>query len=162
MNASGPKFYPVPWDELHRNARMLAAQLSKTGQKWKGILAVVRGGLIPAALVARDLDIRTIETVVVIGYAPSDENPSIEDAVRIEHMPTQIGDGAGWLVIDDLADTGRTIHVLREALPKATFATIYAKPQGKPTVDAFVTEVTQDTWIDFPWEISSRNPCPVA
>jgi len=45
------------------------------------------------------------------------------------------GDGEGWLVIDDLVDTGRTAEILRRTYPKAHFATIYAKPQGRPQVD---------------------------
>jgi len=152
-----PNFYPVSWDELHRNARALAWHLSEKG-KWKNVLAVARGGLVPAALVARDLGIRAIETVVVVGYQTDDENPSMIEEARIEKLPANVGDGEGWLVIDDLADTGRTLKILREIMPKAHFATVYAKPTGKPLVDTFVTEVGQDTWIDFPWEISSRNP----
>ena len=40
-------------------------------------------------------------------------------------------------------------------LPRAHFATVYAKPAGRPMVDTFVTEVSQDTWILFPWDIES-------
>ena len=60
--------------------------------------------------------------------------------------------GAGILVIDDLVDTGQTAKVVREALPKAHFAAVYAKPMGRPMVDTFITEVSQDTWIHFPWD----------
>ena len=37
-------------------------------------------------------------------------------------------------------------------LPEAHFATVYAKPAGRPTVDSYITEVSQDTWILFPWD----------
>lgn len=151
------KFYHVGWDELHQNARALAWHLSEKG-KWKNVLAVARGGLVPAVLVARDMGIRDIETVVVIGYKTDDEAPLMNEQAAIEKMPQNVGNGEGWLVIDDLADTGRTLSLLREKMPKAHFATIYVKPLGKPLVDTFVTEVGQDTWIDFPWEISTRNP----
>ncbi len=154
-----PNFYPVSWEELHRNARALAWHLKEKGS-WKGVIGVTRGGLVPAALAARDLDLRVIETVAVEGYSADDENPAIGEEAKITKMPVGVGDGEGWLIIDDLADTGRTLKVLREVFPKAHYATIYAKPAGKPLVDTFVTEVGQDTWIDFPWEISSRNPCP--
>jgi xanthine phosphoribosyltransferase len=63
-----------------------------------------------------------------------------------------VGDGEGWLVVDDLVDTGRTVEVLRESMPRAHFAVIYAKPLGRPLVDTYVTAVSQDTWIYFPWE----------
>jgi xanthine phosphoribosyltransferase len=41
---------------------------------------------------------------------------------------------------------------VRDLLPNAHFATVYAKPMGRPLVDTFITEVSQDTWIVFPWD----------
>jgi xanthine phosphoribosyltransferase len=46
-------------------------------------------------------------------------------------------------------------------LPKAHFATVYAKPEGRPLVDTFITEVSQDTWILFPWDTESRFVEPI-
>lgn len=158
-NVHAPNFYPISWDDLHRDARALAWHLSEKGE-WKGVVAVARGGLIPAVLVARDLNIRVMETVAVEGYNVDDERPAMDEAARVTFLPATAGDGEGWLVVDDLADTGRTLKVLREIMPKAHFATVYVKPKGRPLVDTFVTEVGQETWIDFPWEISSRNPRP--
>jgi xanthine phosphoribosyltransferase len=54
--------------------------------------------------------------------------------------------------VDDLVDTGGTARIVREMLPKAHFATVYAKPDGRPEVDTYITEVSQDTWILFPWD----------
>lgn len=45
----------------------------------------------------------------------------------------------------------RTTKLVREMLPKTHFATVYAKPTGRPMVDTFITEVSQDTWMHFPW-----------
>ena len=47
-------------------------------------------------------------------------------------------------------------------LPKAHFATVYAKPQGRPMVDTFITEVSQDTWIYFPWDMGLTFQPPIA
>ena len=52
--------------------------------------------------------------------------------------------------------------VIRALLPKAHFATVYAKPAGKPTVDTFITEVSQDTWILFPWDTEPQFIAPIA
>jgi len=68
--------------------------------------------------------------------------------------PKLIGDGTGVLVIDDLVDTGKTLEVVRAVMPKAHFATVYAKPKGREMVDTFITEVSQDTWIFFPWDMA--------
>ncbi|MDD3030257.1 MAG: xanthine phosphoribosyltransferase [Alphaproteobacteria bacterium] len=159
---SPQKYFPVSWEELHRNAKALAWKLHEM-ENWKGIIAVTRGGLVPAAIVARELDIRIVETVSVIGYGDDDSNPSLKDELQIvKDVAPSVGEGEGWLVIDDLVDTGRTIAMLRKRLPNAHFATIYAKPLSKPLIDTFVTEVSQDTWIYFPWDIELQFTQPIA
>ena len=153
-SATSPKTFPVSWEELHRNAKALAWRL--TGQTpWKGIVAVTRGGLVPAAVVARELELRLIDTLCIASY---DDRQQGEMTVlkRVD------GDGEGWLIIDDLVDTGRTAKAVREMLPRAHFATIYAKPAGRPLVDTFITEVSQDTWILFPWDIEPQFIQPIS
>lgn len=159
--SSPNKFFPVSWDELHRNAKALAWRLVDV-RAWKGIIAVTRGGMVPAAIVARELDIRVIETVSVVGYHYDDTKPHQAEQAQIVKPAANVGDGDGWLVIDDLVDTGRTFEVLRKMLPKAHFATVYAKPLGRPLVETFVTEVSQDTWIYFPWDIEPQFVQPIA
>jgi xanthine phosphoribosyltransferase len=155
------KTFPVSWDELHRYSRALAWRLIELGP-WRGIIAVTRGGLVPAAIVARELDIRLIDTVCVESYAAP--TPGSVDSVRgaIKVLKGISGDGTGQLIIDDLVDTGDTARIVRDMLPKAHFATIYAKPAGRPLVDTFVTEVSQDTWILFPWDIEPQFAPPIA
>ena len=154
MTVRAQKTFPVTWDELHRNAKALAWRLIDGGP-WHGIIAVTRGGLVPAAIVARELEIRLIDTVCITSYDDRAQG-NMTVLKRIE------GDGAGWLIIDDLVDTGRTAKAVREMLPKAHFATIYAKPAGRPLVDTFVTEVSQDTWIYFPWDLGFTYQEPIA
>src|SRR4029078_5175480 len=60
------------------------------------------------------------------------------------------GTGKGLLIVDDLVDTGTTAKVVRKLLPQAHFATVYAKPMGRPLVDTYITEVSQEPWIFFP------------
>ena len=155
------KQFPVSWEELHRNAKALAWRLLDIGA-WKGIIAVTRGGLVPAAIVARELDIRVIETVSVVGYHYDDSNPQQAEETRIVKQAANVGDGTGWLVIDDLVDTGRTVEVLRRLFPKAHYAAVYAKPMGRPLIDTFITEVSQDTWIYFPWDVEPQFTQPIA
>lgn len=152
--AAVTKNFPVTWDELHRHARALAWRLVELGP-WKSIVAVTRGGLVPAAIVARELDLRLIDTVCIASY----DDRSQGKLTILKSVP---GDGQGMLIIDDLVDTGITAKAVREMLPKAHFATIYAKPAGRPMVDTFVTEVSQDTWILFPWDIEPQFAPPIA
>jgi xanthine phosphoribosyltransferase len=154
VNTPDPvKEFPVSWEELHRNARALAWRLLPL-TPFKGIVAVTRGGLVPAAVVARELDVRLIDTVCIASY--EDKAQGVLTVLK----ESGAGDGAGWLIVDDLVDTGATAKAVRDRLPKAHFATIYAKPAGRPLVDTFITEVSQDTWILFPWDIgpSYREP----
>jgi len=149
------KTYPISWEQLHRDSRALAWRLLEYDY-FKGIVAITRGGLVPASIVARELDIRLIETVCVSSYDWQNQRGEIEIL-----KPLQM-DGDGWLLIDDLVDTGRTAKSVREMLPKAHFATVYAKPLGRPLVDTYVTEVSQDTWILFPWDAESQYIQPIA
>ncbi len=151
-----PRYFIVTWDQLHRDSKALAWRLLESGP-WAGIVAITRGGLIPAAIIARELECRLIETVSVVTY---DEEERGEP--RVLKAPEASGDGTGWLIIDDLVDTGTTAKVVRALLPHAHFATIYAKPAGKPLVDTFVTEVSQDTWILFPWDTEAQFIAPIA
>ncbi len=153
-NTRMQKTFPVSWEELHRHAKALAWRLIDGGP-WHGIVAVTRGGLVPAAVIARELDIRLIETLCITSY----DDRELSELTVLKGVP---GDGAGWLVIDDLVDTGRTAKAVRDQLPRAHFATIYAKPAGRPLVDTFITEVSQDTWILFPWDIEPQFIQPIA
>ena len=151
---SAQRTFPVSWEELHRNAKALAWRLLDIGP-FTGIVAITRGGLVPAAIVARELEMRLVDTFCVATY----DDRSIGAPVILKGIE---GDGTGLLIIDDLVDTGVTARLVRSHLPKAHFATIYAKPAGRPLVDTFITEVSQDTWILFPWDTEPQSAVPVA
>lgn len=151
-SATPHKDFPVSWEEIDRHARALAwrlAELRPPETPWRGIVAITRGGLVPACIVARELDIRRIDTLCAVSY----EDTRHQGELDILKKPLEAGDGEGWIVIDDLADTGKTFRAARAILPRAYFACIYVKPMGAPTADTHVLEVSQDTWIHFPWEM---------
>ena len=149
-------YYTVSWDQLHRDSKALAWRLIGM-RPFAGIVAITRGGLIPAAIVAREMECRLIETVSIVTY---DEEERGEP--RVTKTPAAAGDGEGFLIVDDLVDTGATARVVRGLLPRAHFATVYAKPAGKAMVDTFITEVSQDTWILFPWDTEPQFIAPLA
>jgi xanthine phosphoribosyltransferase len=158
MNTTTSRYrrnFPVTWDQLHRDSKALAWRLLDLGS-FKGIVAITRGGLVPAAIVARELDIHLVDTVCVSSYNVQNQQNSLTLLKPVEM------DGDGWLLIDDLVDTGKTAKTVRDMLPKSHFATVYAKPQGRPLVDTYVTEVSQDTWILFPWDSEVQYVEPLA
>ena len=148
------KGFHVSWDQLHRDARALAWRLDGRGPDngaWKAVVAITRGGMAPAMIVARELDIRTVDTISIKSY----DRQSRAEAKVLKFPDLElVGDGTGILIIDDLVDSGKTIEVVRNKMPKAHYATIYSKPMGRPQVDTYITEVSQDTWIFFPWDMA--------
>ncbi|WP_116653821.1 xanthine phosphoribosyltransferase [Pelagibacterium sediminicola] len=154
------KSFPVSWDQFHRDSRALAWRLTGEGP-FHAIVAIARGGLVPATIIARELNIRMIESVSVKSY---DHQTQGEVQVLKAINPDLIAadaSGRKLLIIDDLVDTGATARAVRNMLPNAHFATVYAKPQGRDTVDSFITEVSQDTWIYFPWDLDFTYAPPI-
>lgn len=148
------KGFHVSWDQLHRDSRALAWRLddqSPDGVPWRAVVAITRGGLAPAMIVARELDIRMVDTISIKSYNHQEQS---EPQVIKHPAPDLVGNGSGVLVVDDLVDTGKTLELVIAQMPKAHIATVYAKPLGRSMVDTFITEVSQDTWIFFPWDMA--------
>ena len=114
---SPEKIFPVSWDQFHRDSRALAWRLSGGGRAFEAIVCITRGGLVPAAIVARELGIRLIETVCVSSYDHTTQGNLI---VLKEVAPAIVarggGDGGSVLIVDDLVDTGQTAKVVRGLL----------------------------------------------
>ena len=148
------KGFHISWDQIHRDSRALAWRLDGKGPdngRWKAIVAITRGGMAPAMIIARELDIRTVDTLSIKSY-----DHQAQDAAKILKKPSNdlVKDGTGIIIIDDLVDSGKTLEAVKKLYPKAHYATVYAKAKGRPLVDTFITEVSQDTWIFFPWDMA--------
>ena len=146
--------FVITWDNMQMYARQLAEKLMPAEQ-WQGIIAVSRGGLVPAAILARELNIRHVDTVCISSY-DHDHQREMKIIKRAE------GNGAGFLVVDDLVDTGGTAEIIREMYPEAKFVTICAKPAGKHLVDDYVVDIAQDCWIEQPWDMGVQFIEPIA
>ena len=161
MSNPSQKSFPVTWDQFHRDSRALAWRLTGLGS-FDAVVAIARGGLVPAAIVARELNIRTVETVAVKSYDHQNQG-GIKVLKEISGPVLDVArNGGKVLIVDDLVDTGNTARVVREMLPGAHFATVYAKPKGREMVDTFITEVSQDTWIFFPWDLDVAYVAPIS
>ena len=140
------KNFPVTWEELHRNAKALAWRLNSLGV-FKGIIAVTRGGLVPAAVVARELEIRMIDTICISSY----EGDKQEDLNVIKDVKLD-NDGEGCLIIDDLVDSGDTAKIVKDMMPNSKFVVLYAKTSGKKQADLHLYDFKDKDWLVFPWE----------
>ena len=160
VSATSVKQFPVSWEQLHRDAKALAWRLAELGP-WTRVIAVSRGGMVPACVVARELEVRHVDTVCAVSYDHMAQG-DLKLLKAPEDTDGPAGEDGRTVVVDDLADTGKTISALREIYPHAHFATVYVKPAGQPMVDTFVTEVSQDTWIHLPWDLELRFAAPLA
>lgn len=129
---------------------LLCEQLK--GHTFSALLAVSRGGLVPAAMMAHQLGLRFIDTLCVSSY---DERS--RKSIEFLKLPSEAflsshPAGDGVLIIDDLVDGGGTAQAVKALFPEAFFAVIYAKPQGLPFADAYVKTFEQHVWVVFPWE----------
>ena len=149
--------YVVTWDMFQMHARKLSERLLPASQ-WKGIIAVSRGGLFPAAVLARELGIRHIETVCIASY--HDHNNQGE--LQVLHAAQVPEGGEGFIVVDDLVDTGNTARAIRQMYPNAKFVTVFAKPAGAELVDDYVIDIPQNTWIEQPWDLGLTFVPPLA
>ncbi|KOE67298.1 xanthine phosphoribosyltransferase [Aggregatibacter actinomycetemcomitans] len=148
--------YVVTWDMFHMHARKLSERLLPASQ-WKGIVAVSRGGLFPAAVLARELGIRHVETICIASY-----NHDTQGELQVLHAAQLVNGGEGFIIIDDLVDTGNTARAIREMYPNARLVTVFAKPAGAELVDNYVVDIPQNTWIEQPWDMGICFVPPLA
>lgn len=141
----------VTWADLHADARALARGLlaRQPGTAWKGIVAITRGGLVPAAVLARELGLRIVDTLCIASY-----DGDRQGTLRTMKLPRDAAadHGAGWILVDDIIDSGATARAARNLLTEAVFCTLFQKPQGRGVADLFVHEIAQDIWVHFPWD----------
>src|SRR5437879_11857467 len=103
----------LTWETFGEASRALAQQVADSGYRPNIILGIARGGLLPAATIAYALDVKNVFMMSVEFYTGVDQRldfpvmlPPLLNAVDIK--------GAQLLVIDDVADTGGTLKLVKE------------------------------------------------
>ncbi len=136
----------ISWDDFHRDVKELSVSL-KNKRAFNRIIAISRGGLLPAGILAYELDIRNVDSLNIVSYDGSagrkDEDVEIKNS--FENVDAQT------LIVDDLADSGRTLKILRQKYPQAFLAVVYAKPSGRDIPDMY-SRALPDNWVVFPWD----------
>jgi xanthine phosphoribosyltransferase len=98
------------------------------------VLGVSRGGLIPATILAHELEI------------------SSENVSSVHSDDYEVNYGNHLVIVDEICDTGRTFARLKVRYPNAVYVSVYVKPAGLVYCDHFLVPVPQDVWIILPWE----------
>jgi xanthine phosphoribosyltransferase len=142
----------LSWEDIHSAARVIYESLRETFAP-TAILAITRGGLIPAALFAYFFDVKKIAVVGMERVGTEDGGRYVQ---RLNDFPFYTEEEQETLlIVDDVADTGITAEAIRQFYPKATLVTLSAKPAGRAKVDRYSILVPQDTWIVFPWAVKT-------
>ncbi len=137
----------ITWEEFHKHSKILCDKIKADGE-YNKIVAISRGGLIPAGILAYELNIRNSQAINISSY---DEDKQRADQ-DIE-VCSQVGVvDEKTLIVDDLSDTGKTFRILRNIYPNAKYVAVYAKPEGSKMVDIYAQNMPDD-WIVFPWDL---------
>lgn len=145
------------WELFGTASRELAMQIAESGYEPDIVLAIARGGLLPAGAIGYALAVKNTFTLNVEFYTGIDERlpipimlPPVPDLIDLEH--------ARVLIVDDVADTGKTLRLVLDfctgKVREARVAVLYEKSRSEVTCD-YVWRYT-DRWINFPW--SDKDP----
>lgn len=148
-------YHDISWEKHHQLCHRLASKIIASGQQYTAIIAVSRGGLFPAGMLATLLNIRMVETISISSYEGEEQQSDVlvlKPAVLPNVLPHNI------LIVDDLVDTGQTAIVLNEQFPQADLAVLCAKPAGQQHATYYLETIPQDTWVRFPWDQSGDQP----
>lgn len=123
--------------------------LQKDAQPFDVLVAVSRGGLVPAGILSQKLNIRHVETFCLASYTNDHAQEELKVIKSFQSQSQRV------LVIDDLVDSGKSLTLIKQYLPQATYGVLYAKPDGAKAVDLYARPMPQDSWLVFPWELES-------
>ena len=138
----------ISWDEFHQDVKNLCKKIKQTGTDYNKIVAISRGGFLPAGIISYELNIRNTAVVNVISYNGSSQT-KLEKIDNIENVG-KIDEKT--LIIDDLSDSGQTIKIMRETFKNGVYVTVYAKEKGKSYPDIYEKDVPNN-WLVFPWDV---------
>lgn len=137
----------IKWDDFHHDVKELCSKIKQSGE-YNKIVAISRGGLLAAGILAYELGIRNCSVANIATYVGAEHLKSNE----INH-PELVGEvDEKTLIVDDLADQGQTFRIMRRYFPRGKYVTAYVKPTGKKEVDIYNREL-EDNWVVFPWDV---------
>lgn len=133
----------ITYEEVNAECKKLAQILKNNN--FKRIIAVARGGLVPACILAQMLNIRQISSISLASYE-GEQQSEIKCLV-----PPEINMDENTLFVDDLYDSGSTYRYLKEKYQQAKIAVIFCKnPRAELDFPAAAKEAGR--WLVFPWE----------
>ena len=146
------EFEVTTWNQIYAMLRSQAEKIRRSGFKPDIIVGITRGGWVPARILSDFLEILDLAVVRVefyLGVAETRDEPVLTQGV------SAVVAGKKVLVVDDVADTGKSLRLVREHIrqqgaAEVRIATVYYKPFSIVTPDYYEKETRR--WVVFPWE----------
>ena len=140
----------VSWDDAMEASRSIAERIARRGARYDTILAVARGGLVPAGILSYLLEVRDVASVSLDRY-----RGRAASRIRVVREPDwRTFAGRSVLVVDEILDEGATLRYIGERMSGvgASHATavLYHKRRA-PAPDYFARAAPPDSWLEFPW-----------
>jgi uncharacterized protein len=137
---SSPKEY-CTWREIEVLVEKLVHIIQTSGEKYDAILAITNGGIIPARLIARELDISNLQFM-----------PMRNKELHLEEMFPLLK-GRKYLIVDDIYDTGDTFNKVCVVVKEFDYDFAFLMTRYKDINASLVAKVlNHEKWIVFPWE----------
>ena len=143
----------VGYDVIHFLSKSLALRFKLNGREFTHVIGISRGGLLPAKIISYTLGAEML-TYGVNTYTGNKQN---EEAKVIQDIDfDSLDQSSRLLIIDDKVDTGNTMEHIKSLIGMrfdfVRYAALFAEKRAKKKVDHYSVLVSDNTWIDFPWE----------
>jgi uncharacterized protein len=134
--------YYLYWNDIENLVKKTALKIKKINKKYDLIIGIKNGGIIPAILISRELDINDIEFITIRKNKIFKFNKFHKDKKYL-------------LIIDEIYDTGKTFSIVNEYFKRfeydyACLVSRYRIPDNNKIVTGKV--LNHKKWIVFPWE----------
>ena len=148
----------LSWSQIEMMVEQLAGPMR--GRAFDAMLAVTRGGLVPAGLMAYHLGIRNILVAAVQFYTSVGQRADAPTFLQFPADPFLSGQTV--LIVDDIWDSGKTISAVKQRVLAAGGTPVVAVLHYKPTASLFADNpdyyvAATDAWIVYPWEPASES-----
>jgi len=152
-DSKSDRFLTLGWNEIEEASLTIAEKIVSSGFTPQVIVGVLRGGWIPARMLSDLLDVKEVGALEIKFYRGIEERS--ERPVITQPLVCDIKD-KNVLIVDDVADTGKSLQVALGAVslygPKLIkTASLYTKPWSVIVPDFYYAQT--DKWIIFPWEM---------
>tara|TARA_R100001591_G_scaffold39207_3_gene50762 strand:+ start:658 stop:1092 length:435 start_codon:yes stop_codon:yes gene_type:complete len=132
------------WSYIEYQVDKICEHIMKQSSKFDVVVGISRGGLIPAVMISHRLNLPLLTMTVTLR----------DNLARVQSLKIKKGEKA--LVVDDINDSGNTLHMISEFFKQrhihATYAVLQNKLSSNFSVDYWGTLQDNDNWINFPWE----------